>query len=263
MSGKSWRSSSLTWSARRVAELVQDGRVGLRVDGERVGARADVDVVAQRSRDERMVGITVVRVRGQQDLFLEPKMLAAVLLPVVHERRAPVARGVGGRAFERPGDVERQVVVVRERDEGGVALHRPQIRAWPSARGTRGADPGAHGCARRHARGRRRCHDLSDSPAAAACATASSASSPRSSMRQPAASGSRGTKPASRVWGAMASSRPRVMPRCKVHTTGWLSRTTSRYGQLHNLYVERSRGIDLALGLKTKRDERGAHLLLG
>lgn len=55
------------------AELMQDGRVGRRVDGERVGTCADVDVVAQRSRDKRMVGITVVRVRGQQDLFLEPK----------------------------------------------------------------------------------------------------------------------------------------------------------------------------------------------
>jgi hypothetical protein len=51
-------------------------------------------VVAQRSRDERVVGITVVGVRGQQDLFLEPKMLAAVLLPVGDERRAPVGRGV-------------------------------------------------------------------------------------------------------------------------------------------------------------------------
>jgi hypothetical protein len=114
------------------AELVQDGRVGRRVDGERVGTRADVNVVAERSGDERVVGITVVRIRGQQDLFLEPKMRAAVLLPVVHERRAPVARGVGRRAFERAGDVERQMVVVRKRDEGGVALHRPQVWAWPA-----------------------------------------------------------------------------------------------------------------------------------
>jgi hypothetical protein len=59
---------------------------------------ADPNAVAQRSRDERMVGITAMRVRGQQDL-LEPKMSAPVLLPVVRERRARVARGVDSRAL--------------------------------------------------------------------------------------------------------------------------------------------------------------------
>jgi hypothetical protein len=60
---------------------------------------ADPNAVAQRSRDERMVGITALRVRGQQDLSLEPKMSAPVLLPVVRERRARVARGVDSRAL--------------------------------------------------------------------------------------------------------------------------------------------------------------------
>jgi hypothetical protein len=46
-----------------------------------------------------MVGITALRVRGQQDLSLEPKMSAPVLLPVVRERRARVARGVDSRAL--------------------------------------------------------------------------------------------------------------------------------------------------------------------
>jgi hypothetical protein len=45
------------------AELVQDGRVERRVYGERVGTRADVDMVAQRSRDERVVRIAVRCVR--------------------------------------------------------------------------------------------------------------------------------------------------------------------------------------------------------
>jgi hypothetical protein len=114
------------------AELMQDGRVGRRVDGERVGTRADHHVVAQRSRDERVVGITAVRVRGQQDLFLEPKMPAAVLLPVVRERRALVARGVDSRALERPGDVKREVVVARKCGEGRIALHRHQVPALPA-----------------------------------------------------------------------------------------------------------------------------------
>jgi hypothetical protein len=50
-------------------------------------------VLAQRSPDERVMRITVVRVGGQKDLFLEPKMPAAVLRPlraVQRERRVAV-----------------------------------------------------------------------------------------------------------------------------------------------------------------------------
>jgi len=47
------------------------------------------------------------------------------------------------------------------------------------------------------------------------------------SMRQPALSGSRGTKSTSRAPGSSASSKPRVMPRWSVHTTGWFARTAS------------------------------------
>ena len=47
-------------------------------------------MVAQRSRNERVVGVAVRRVGGQQDLFLEPKVRAAVLVPVAEERRARI-----------------------------------------------------------------------------------------------------------------------------------------------------------------------------
>src|SRR5664280_2307756 len=49
-----------------------------------------------------------------------------------------------------------------------------------------------------------------------------------SSIRQPAASGSRGTKPASLTCGWSTSSSPRVMPRCSVQTASWFSRAASR-----------------------------------
>jgi hypothetical protein len=39
-----------------LAELAQRGRVGRLVDGERVGARANSNVVAERPRDERVWG---------------------------------------------------------------------------------------------------------------------------------------------------------------------------------------------------------------
>jgi hypothetical protein len=48
------------------------------------------------------------------------------------------------------------------------------------------------------------------------------------SMRHPASKGSRATKPASLAPGSSLSSNPWVMPRCRVQTTGWFSRTASR-----------------------------------
>jgi hypothetical protein len=48
------------------SELVQDGRVRRLVLGECVGACPDDNVVAQRPRDERVVGIAVLRVGGSE-----------------------------------------------------------------------------------------------------------------------------------------------------------------------------------------------------
>ena len=48
------------------------------------------------------------------------------------------------------------------------------------------------------------------------------------SMRHPAWKGSRATKPASLAPGSSLSSNPWVMPRCRVQTAGWFSRTASR-----------------------------------
>ena len=76
--------------------------------------------------------------------------------------------------------------------------------------------------------GRRGRHAGRRAAAVGQASMASSAMPPRSSIRQPAVSGSRGTKPVSSVSGASSSSRPSVMPRCSVHTTSWFSRTASR-----------------------------------
>jgi hypothetical protein len=51
---------------------------------------------------------------------------------------------------------------------------------------------------------------------------------PSSSIRQPALSGSRGTKSARRAVGSSTSRSPRVSPRWSVQTTDWLSHTASR-----------------------------------
>jgi hypothetical protein len=53
------------------AKLVQDRKVRCVIDGKRVGARADSHVIAQRPRDERVVGIGVHGVRGKQNILLE------------------------------------------------------------------------------------------------------------------------------------------------------------------------------------------------
>lgn len=97
------------------------------------------------------------------------------------------------------------------------------------------ASPGS----RRRRRSRRRVagglleRGLADAPerpgrAVVAHSPAPCAVTPVSSIRQPAASGSRGTKPASLACGWSTSSSPRVMPRCSVQTASWFSRTASR-----------------------------------
>jgi hypothetical protein len=56
-----------------LAELAQRCRAWRLVDGERVGARANSNVVAERASDERVVGIGVRGVGGQKYLLLEPE----------------------------------------------------------------------------------------------------------------------------------------------------------------------------------------------
>jgi hypothetical protein len=62
---------------------------------------------------------------------------------------------------------------------------------------------------------------------ACACAT-SAAIGPRRWIKHPAAYGSWGTNPASFAFGSIASSSPRVIPRCSPHTTYGRSATASR-----------------------------------
>jgi hypothetical protein len=79
-------------------DLVQDARVERRVAGERVGACADVNVVAQHSRDERVVRVAVVRVGGSRissssRMWLRPcssqySANAARAAPAVRQSRA-------------------------------------------------------------------------------------------------------------------------------------------------------------------------------
>ena len=51
-------------------------------------------------------------------------------------------------------------------------------------------------------------------------------------------------------FGSSASRRPRVIPRWSPHTSGWRSRTASRYGQLRNRYVSRSSAAGSRWGWK-------------
>lgn len=153
------------------AELVQgsDRRGG--VESERVRSVANRDVVAQRAADERMVRVSVARVRGQQHLLLQTEVRAAVLFPVAKEGGARLACRRSGGTAKLLGDEQRLVVIARQRGERRISLHRRQILAETSA----------------------------------PCVRASSARSPRNSIRQPAAYGSRGTNPANLVLGAMPS----------------------------------------------------------
>ena len=98
------------------------------------------------------------------------KRRAAVLFPVAEEGGARFACRRGGGTAKLLGDEQRLVVIARQRGERRISLRR-QILAETSA----------------------------------PCAKASSARSPRNSIRQPAAYGSRGTNPASLVLGAMPS----------------------------------------------------------
>ena len=97
---------------RRV-RVLEDGRDPL----------PDRDVVAQRSGDEFVISVAVAGVGGEQDLLLEPEVGSPVTFPVRGQRLARPAGGLVGRASQFQRCEQRVVVVVRQPDERGVALH--------------------------------------------------------------------------------------------------------------------------------------------
>ena len=56
------------------AELMQGGYCRRRVASERGGSLADRYVLAQRASDQRVMGVSVFRVGGKQDLLLQAKV---------------------------------------------------------------------------------------------------------------------------------------------------------------------------------------------
>jgi hypothetical protein len=106
------------------AELVQ--RLGIDLGRLRqIGPPpAEVNVLDQHAHDGRVIGRAVARERGQEDLLLEPEVLAPVVLPELEESGAHLARVGRVGAPEPLRQEEAPMVVSGERCESVASLHR-------------------------------------------------------------------------------------------------------------------------------------------
>ena len=105
------------------AEFVK-GRCGWPPATELVGLTADRGVIPQHCRDERVVTISMNPVGREQDFLLQPKVRTSMFLPELEKRVACLACRLSGGAAQLLGDEQCLVMIVRQRSEGGIALHR-------------------------------------------------------------------------------------------------------------------------------------------
>ena len=80
---------------------------------------ADHRVLTEGAQHQRIVGVSVAGVGGEQQLFLEPEVHTPMAGPVRDERLAGLGGGRIRRATESLGHHERLVMVARERSECG------------------------------------------------------------------------------------------------------------------------------------------------
>jgi Thioredoxin len=107
----------------RRAELVQRFERRLALVLEPARSRADANVVDEHSHDARLVRVAVIGERGQQHILLDAEVRRSVLAPEREERFTDSGHVVSPGATQAKGDGQRDVVVARERLEGGVSLH--------------------------------------------------------------------------------------------------------------------------------------------
>src|ERR1019366_10646107 len=127
---------------------------------------ADQHVVEEHADDRGVVGLAVSGIGWEQKLLLEAEVQLLLGVPVAEECPGRLRGGLDGRAAQALGDHECVVVIAREGDEGGMALHdavgpaarsasastriasRPPTAAVTAAAGApSGASPGARASA--------------------------------------------------------------------------------------------------------------------
>lgn len=110
-------------------ELPQRLRSDARVRRKVVKSAAQIGVVNPDALDIRVSGIRAGGQDGKQQLLLLADVLLPVAIPEL-DRRAPDGLGVGlGGAAESQPELERNVMLSREKDKLGAALHRAFLQS--------------------------------------------------------------------------------------------------------------------------------------
>ncbi|HZK73270.1 MAG TPA: hypothetical protein VFD88_04645, partial [Clostridia bacterium] len=104
------------------------------IRSQRINTRADRDVIAQRPRNERIIGITPSGERGQQHLLLDAKMTDTRTIPKHQERLTRIPRRRRGRPPQTLRGDQRLMMITREPHKCRGTPHAQPLVVSPSTR---------------------------------------------------------------------------------------------------------------------------------